>query len=145
MRIRAQIRNGAGDDEIVLSTGDNRHSIAIAAKPSGHGLVVNGGELLFLAAAACYCNDIYREAAKQSIRVEHVEVEVSGDFAGEGCPAHDVSYAVRIRAAGDHAAIRDLVQHTDMVAEVHKTLRAAIPIVLGRVEIVSSTEEPGLK
>jgi uncharacterized OsmC-like protein len=29
---------------------------------------------LFLALASCYCNDIYREAAKRNIKVERVEV-----------------------------------------------------------------------
>jgi uncharacterized OsmC-like protein len=35
---------------------------------------------LFLALATCYCNDIYREAAKRNIKVDSVEVEVEGTF-----------------------------------------------------------------
>ena len=42
-----------------------------AAASSG----VNRGELLFLALATCYCNDLYREAEKLGIDVREVNVE----------------------------------------------------------------------
>ncbi len=52
-----------------------------SSKENGYGSSASGGELLFLALATCYCNDIYREAAKKNIKVESVEVDVEGDFA----------------------------------------------------------------
>ena len=87
MRISASVRNSFAHHEVSVQTNDNRQTMEIAPKATGFGSSVNGGELLFLALATCYCNDIYREAAKRSIRVERVEVEVNGDFGGEGDPA----------------------------------------------------------
>ena len=52
--------------------------------------------MLFLALATCYCNGIYREAAKRNIRMERVEVEVSGDFGAEGEPAKNVTYRAKL-------------------------------------------------
>ena len=67
MKIKAHIDNSAGEHHIALTTDDNVHSILIPPKPSGFGSSTNGGELLFLALATCYCNDIYREATKRNI------------------------------------------------------------------------------
>ena len=84
MNILARITNRAGEHAVTVETGDRRQAVAIAAKAEGPGSSVNGGELLFLAMATCYCNDIYREARKRAIEVVKVEVEVSGAFGGEG-------------------------------------------------------------
>jgi organic hydroperoxide reductase OsmC/OhrA len=80
MKISASVKNSEGDHQVVLKTDANSHSIKIPAKPSGFGSRANGGELLFLALATCYCNDIYREASKRNLRIERVEVEVEGDL-----------------------------------------------------------------
>jgi uncharacterized OsmC-like protein len=74
------------------------HSIHIPPKPSGYGSSANGAELLFLALATCYCNDIHREAAKRRIKVKQVEVEVQGDFSAEGEPAKNVTYRAKVVA-----------------------------------------------
>ena len=99
---------------------------------------MNGGELLFLALATCYCNDLYREAAKRAIRIESVEVEVHGEFGAEGEPARRVTYQARVRAAASEKAIRDLMRHTDGVAEIQNTLRVGMPVALSRVEAVTT-------
>lgn len=39
----------------------------------GMGLGFNGGELLLLAIGGCYCNDIYREAAKLGMVIKSVQ------------------------------------------------------------------------
>lgn len=98
MRMRASVQNTIGRHHVVLQTNDNRHEIAIAPKPTGFGSSVNGGELLFLALATCYCNDIYREAAKRGIVVEQVEVTVEGDFPAEGAAATNVTYHAKVAA-----------------------------------------------
>jgi organic hydroperoxide reductase OsmC/OhrA len=72
MKIVAQVRNSHGEHEVTLATDGNAHSITIPPKPSGFGSRANGGELLLLALATCYCNDIYREAAKRGIKVDQV-------------------------------------------------------------------------
>jgi uncharacterized OsmC-like protein len=40
------------------------------------GLGFNGGELLLLAIGGCYCNDIFREAAKRGMPIKSVHVDV---------------------------------------------------------------------
>lgn len=76
MKITAKVENSKDNHQVTLQTNDNVHSIVIPPKSTGYGSSANGGELLFLALATCYCNDLYREAAKRNIQVERVEVEV---------------------------------------------------------------------
>src|SRR5512141_2727863 len=122
MKITAQVRNGHGEHHVTLATNDHAHSLVIAPKPSGEGSSANGGELLFLALATCYCNDIYREAAKRGIKIEQVEVAVEGEFGAEGTPATNITYQARVVAHAAEAAFRELMQHTDTVAEIQNTL-----------------------
>jgi organic hydroperoxide reductase OsmC/OhrA len=138
MKISARVDNSEGQHHIMLTTNDNSHSIVIPPKSSGFGSSANGGELLFLALATCYCNDIYREAAKRNIKVEQVEVEVSGDFGAEGGPARNVTYRAKVHAKGIEEEIRALMEHTDTVAEIQNTLRAGTDVKLSGVEIASS-------
>jgi organic hydroperoxide reductase OsmC/OhrA len=69
MRISASVRNGPGKHDVTLRTNDSAHSIVIPPKSTGFGSSANGGELLYLALATCYCNDIYHEAAKREMKV----------------------------------------------------------------------------
>ena len=135
MKIKANIQNSQGQNHVILTTNDNSHSIIIPPKSSGFGSSANGGELLFLALATCYCNDIYREAAKRNIQVEKVEVEVSGDFGAEGEGAKNVSYSAKVHAKGTEEEIRALMEYTDTVAEIQNTLRAGTDVKLSGVEI----------
>lgn len=98
MKITARVDNSQGQHHVTLTTNDNFHSIVIPPKSTGFGSSANGGELLFLALATCYCNDIYREAAKRNIQVERVEVEVEGDFGAEGEPVRNVNYKAKVQA-----------------------------------------------
>jgi organic hydroperoxide reductase OsmC/OhrA len=137
MKISAVVQNSEGQHHIKLRTNDTEHSLSIAPKPAGFGSSVNGGELLFLALATCYCNDLYREAAKQGIRVEQVEVEVEGDFGTEGEPGRNISYRAKVTAQASEAQILELMRQTDRVAEIHNTLRLGIPVLLNGMEAVS--------
>jgi len=121
---------------VTLQTNDNVHSIVIPPKPTGYGSSANGGELLFLALASCYCNDIYREAAKRNIKVERVEVHVDGDFGAEGEPARNVTYRAKVVAEASEDEIREMMKFTDTVAEIQNTLRIEVPIVLTEVEAI---------
>lgn len=134
MKISAQISNSRGKNTINLQTGEHSHSINISAKPDGRGSSVNGGELLFLALATCYCNDIYREAGKRGIEVEGVEVEVTGQFGSESEAASEISYSAAVNAKASREVILDLIRHTDKVAEIHNTLRRASSVVLSHCE-----------
>lgn len=136
MKITASIQNSKDRHHITLTTNDNAHSITIPPRASGFGSSANGGELLFLALATCYCNDVYREAAKRNIQVEKVEVEVSGDFGAEGDSARNVIYKARVHAKGSEEEIRALMEYTDTVAEIQNTLRTGIKVKLSEVEVL---------
>jgi uncharacterized OsmC-like protein len=130
MNISARIISLKDDHQITLNTASREHSLSIAPKAEGFGSSVNGGELLFLALATCYCNDLYREAEKRNIAIERVEVEVSGEFGGEGEGARNITYSARVVANASEDEITELMRHTDTVAEIHNTLRTSSPVVL---------------
>ncbi len=138
MKISAQVQNSQGRHEVELRTNDSVHSITIPPRGTGFGSSANGGELLFLALATCYCNDIYREAAKRGIKVERVEVEVTGDFGAEGEPATNVTYGAKVKADASEEQIRELMHDTDRVAEIQNTMRAVTPVALTQVEVESA-------
>jgi organic hydroperoxide reductase OsmC/OhrA len=137
MKISARVQNSEGLHHVTLSTNENVHSIDIPPRPAGFGSSANGGELLFLALATCYCNDIYREAAKLGIKVERVEVEVDGDFGAEGEPARNVTYRAAVAAQASEQQVRELMKHTDQVAEIQNTLRVGVPVTLSDLRILT--------
>jgi organic hydroperoxide reductase OsmC/OhrA len=120
-----------------VSTNGIDHELVIPPKAEGLGSSTNGGELLFLALATCYCNDVYREAMRLNIRVESVEVAVAGEFGGPGEGAKNVTYQVKVTARGRADGIRALLTHTDSVAEVQNTLRVGTPVTLSDIEIIA--------
>ena len=130
MKISARVINSEGQHHVTLSTNETTHSIEIPPRPAGLGSSANGGELLFLALATCYCNDIYREAAKRGIKVERVEVQVAGEFGAEGEPAKNVTYQAKVTAQASEEAVRELMKYTDQVAEIQNTLRVGTPVRL---------------
>ena len=130
MRITARVDNALHEHKAVVTTGDHSQSIDIKSKAGGFGSSANGGELLFLALATCFCNDIYREAAKQGITVRKVTVEVTGEFGGPGEPARKVVYRPAIEADATPAQIEALLRHTDTVAEIQNTLRQGCAVTL---------------
>lgn len=130
MRIHATVSNSAMHHEVVVRTGDAVQSLPIPAKANAPGSAVNGGELLMLALATCYCNDLYREAARLGVAIDGVEVEAEAAFAGIGLAASDIRYRVRVDSPADPATVADLVHRTDAMAEVHNTLRSGATVTL---------------
>ena len=137
MQISARVENSAGQHQVTLETNGQPRTLAIPPRATGFGSSANGGELLFLALATCYCNDLYREAAKRGISVSAVTVEVTGEFGAEGEPARQVTYRARVAAQASEAAILDLMRATDQVAEIQNTLRVGRPVTLSRLEAES--------
>ncbi|HEY9167715.1 MAG TPA: OsmC family protein [Candidatus Kryptonia bacterium] len=137
MKMTAQIKNSSGIHEVSLKTNENARALDVPPKSNSFGSSVNGGEFLFLALATCYCNDIYREAAKKGMKVEGVEVSVTGDFGAEGEPAKNVTYDAKVRAHASEEDILELMKYTDTAAEIHNTLRAKTQMSPGRFEAVS--------
>ena len=138
MKITAKVQNSQGSHQVTLQTNDNVHSIEIPPKSTGHGSSANGGELLFLALATCYCNDLYREAAKRNIQVERVEVYVEGDFGGEGEPAKSIVYRAKVFSSASEGKVREMMEFTDTVAEIQNTLRIGIPVELRQIEVLKA-------
>ena len=130
MRISANVRNAGRDHRVTVRTADQAQELAIAAKSTGRGSSVNGGELLMLALATCYCNDIYREAARLGLHVDSVEVEAQADFEGVGLAARNISYRARVESTAPSADIEELLRQTDAVAEIHNTVRAGAAVLL---------------
>ena len=137
MKISAGVTNHEGQHQVTLQTNENVQSIVIPPKVSGFGSSINGGELLFLALATCYCNDLYREAGKRGIKVQQVEVEVEGDFGGEGDPATNVTYRAKVTAQASEEDIRALIEQTDRLTEIQNTLRRGTSVVMTGIEAVS--------
>lgn len=136
--ISAQIDSSKDSHQITLSTGGNSHSIEIAPKPNGFGSSANGGELLFLALATCYCNDIYREAEKRNISVSRVLIHAEGEFDGvPGHPGENLIYHATVEAKASEEDILELMKHTDTVAEIQNTLRKLTGCKLGTTKAVS--------
>lgn len=123
MQITAQLRNSARSHHVEVATAGQARPLAIAGRAGG-GSAVNGGEFLMLALATCYCNDLYREAARLQIELTEVEVEASAEFDGVGLAARDIAYRARIESPASPDRIEQLLRETDAVAEVHNTLRA---------------------
>ena len=130
MEIAATVKNSQRAHEASVRTGASRQLLTIAARSTGRGSAVNGGEFLMLALATCYCNDLYREAERLGIPLEGVEVEASAEFPGVGLAATNIRYRASVLSSAPASAISDLLRQTDAVAEVHNTVRAGLPVRL---------------
>ena len=130
MEIFATVTSSALAHQASVRTGTVSQSLAVPAKASGPGLAVNGGEFLMLALATCYCNDLYREAARLGIALDGVQVEAGAEFPGVGLAATNIRYRAHVTSAAGAEAIAQLLRETDAVAEVHNTVRAGVPVEL---------------
>ncbi len=140
MNISARVENSKGRHEAIVSTNWQSQRIGIKPKSTGFGSAANGAELLCLALATCYCNDIYREAAQRGITVKQVEVEVTAEFGGPGESGKNITYEARVIAEAGTEDIEALMRDTDRVAEIHNTLRVLTPVTLSRVQAISTLE-----
>lgn len=135
MKISARIANQQGKHDVVVDTDGREKRVAISSGGDGFGSSLNGGELLFLAVATCYCNDLYREARKRGIEMVRVRVEVNGEFEGEGDGARNITYSASVDAKAPREVIVDLMRHTDAVAEIHNMLRNSTAVTLDKCEV----------
>ena len=137
MKMTASIHNRAGEHVAEVATGDaDPRAVPIPPRDGAPGSGVSGGELLLLALATCYGNDVYREAAARGIPIDAVEVTAEASFPAAGAPASAVSYRARVRSSAPEDDVRELLAHTDRVAEIQATVRAAIPVELTRVDVL---------
>ena len=130
MEIFANIESSKAGYKTSVRTGESTQIVQVPAKNNGRGSNVNGGELLMLALATCYCNDLYREAERLQISIDSVEIEATADFPGIGLAAKNIRYRTRVSSAAAPSEIDHLIRHTDSVAEIHNTIRAGAPVTL---------------
>jgi organic hydroperoxide reductase OsmC/OhrA len=120
--------------EATVATAGVTKAVYIPTKAGGSGSSINGGELLMLALATCYGNDLYREAARSGVAVRGLEVIAEADFDGIGMAAANIRYRAKIDSPASADEIQRLLVATDAVAEVQNTVRAGVPVVLERWE-----------
>jgi organic hydroperoxide reductase OsmC/OhrA len=131
MKISARVRNQGASHSVLVTTSGRSQALPVPAKAQGRGSAVNGGEFLMLALATCYCNDLYREAARLQVELDAVTVEAEADFDGVGLAAANIRYRARIESStATSQRIEQLLRETDAVAEVHNTLRTGAQVNL---------------
>jgi uncharacterized OsmC-like protein len=119
------------DDKVLhfqttAQTADSTKPLTLSTLPAGHGSSINGGELLFLALATCFCNDIYRDATRMSLRISGVEVVVRAEFSIEGEPGSYLQFRANVRADASPEQIEALLAQTNKAAGTHNTLRNGV-------------------
>ncbi|WCT11739.1 OsmC family protein [Mucilaginibacter jinjuensis] len=132
MKISASIDSKLNQHKISVQTNDAAKEVHIEPKVTGYGSSINGAELLLLSLATCFCNDIYREAAKRDIKVTGVGVDFTGEFGADGEPGSNFSYKANVISDAPAEVINELIDHTDRIAEIHNTLRKGLAITLNK-------------
>jgi len=130
VKISASVKSEFNNLQTTVQTNSVSQELKVPPKATGYGSSINGGEFLMLSLATCFCNDIYREAAKRKILVTSVGVEVNGEFGGEGEPGFNFTYRADVVADAPDDMIKELIEHTDRVAEIHNTLRKGVNVTL---------------
>ncbi len=130
MKVTAKIENSLHENLVSVQTNGNGQELTIPCKPTGYGSSVNGGELLCVALATCFCNDIYREASKKAIKITRVFVEATAEFSAEGAAGFNISYRAKLEGDATDEVLLELIRHTDSVAEIQNTLRSGVKVSL---------------
>jgi len=131
MAYEVETRNVHGHVTAIGSAGGHTVVIDRPAASGGGGLGFNGGELLHLAIAGCVSNDLFREAAREGIRLADVRVVVRGDFAGDPAVSTGIEYEVELTGDADEGRLRALVERVDAIAEIPCSLRRGTPVRMG--------------
>jgi uncharacterized OsmC-like protein len=108
----------------------------------GGGLGFNGGQLLYLSVAACWSNDLYREAATMGITLHGVEITVDGDFPERGSASTPITVSVDVRGNAPEARLRELVAEVERVAEIPRTIGESSTISV-QATVASTAREGG--
>ena len=100
------------------------------AAAGGGGLGFNGGQLFYLSIAACWSNDLYREAAAMGVELDGVEVTVDGDFPARGSGSTPIAVEVVVRSSAPEERVRELIAEVERIAEIPRAIRESPPIVV---------------
>jgi organic hydroperoxide reductase OsmC/OhrA len=107
----------------------------VEAGGGGHGF--NGGQLLYLSIAACFSNDLYREAASRGISLTDVALTVDGDFAGPGSPSGPVSVSLSVSGHASEQQLNDLIDEVDRIAEIPNSIRGTTPVTIVERKVIA--------
>lgn len=110
-----------------------------ATAAGGGGLGFNGGQLLYLSIAACWSNDLFREAATMGVDLDGVELTVDGDFPARGSGSTPITVDLVVRSGAPEDKVRELIAEVERVAEIPRAIRDATPIEV-RATVVGSPD-----
>ena len=128
--MKIEIRSLPNHSLAVGSAGSRTVTIDRSLQAGGLGLGFNGGELLFLAIGGCFSNDLYREGPNFGLEIKSVHIEVSGEWGGEPVRAQNVTLSAHVEADATPEKIRELIEHTNRMAEVPNSLRLGTEVKL---------------
>jgi len=94
------------------------------------------GELLCLAVAGGYADELLQEAERCGIRIDRLHISVEAEAENGGRKAGNLAISVRVETNADEHVIMDLIEHTDRVSEVLKSLRLGTSVRLADAELV---------
>ncbi len=89
-----------------------------------------------MAIAACWSNDLYREAATMGIELDGVEITVDGDFPARGSGSTPITVDLVVRSAAREDRIRELIDEVERIAEIPRAIREGPPITV-RAEVIA--------
>ena len=127
---RVELRTVGGGPTALGSAGPHALVADRPALAGGGGLGFNGGQLLYLAIAACISNDLYREAASRGIELSDVQVEVDGDFPARGAPSTPIEVSVSVTGDASEAELAALLDEVDRIAEIPNSIRGTTPVTI---------------
>jgi putative redox protein len=105
------------------------------AEAGGGGQGFNGGQVLNLAVAGCVSNHLFREAARSGITLRRVRVTASSDCVGNLTVSGPIEYRVELEGDAPEAALRDLVEPVDAIAEIPNSVRRGTEVRLASAEV----------
>jgi putative redox protein len=106
----------------------------------GRGQGFNGGQLMYLAVAACISNDLYREAAAAGIELTRVAITVDGDFPGRGSVSSPISVDVELEGRASGTDLARLLDEVDRIAEIPASIRQGTPVSIRSRRVKDSGE-----
>ena len=130
--MKLTVHISALSDGHTFTGGVNGRSLAIDRCSNGgrSGDGATSGELLCLAVGAGYADELLLEAERRGIRVDRAHVTVEAETQSGGRRTSDLAVSVRVETSADEPAIMELIEHTDRVSDVLKSLRLGTPVRL---------------
>jgi putative redox protein len=132
---RVELRTVDGGPTALGSAGPITVVVDRPAAAGGRGQGFNGGQLMYLAVAACYSNDLFREAATANIQLARVVVIVDGDFASRGSVSSPIAVDVELEGNAPQADLDRLLDEVDRIAEIPASIRQGTPVSIRRRQV----------